>query len=526
MFGGMVDNPVAARLLAQPGLLENLWQFSPATFATRVSRGTWRPARHLAYLDKVVAGAVYRAKRTGQQQFVLVSMPPRHGKSEYCSVWLPTWFLHRWPQHTVGLASYTAQFSHKFSRRVRNEIATNPRISAELAPDSKNVAQWNTTKGGGMVAVGIGGPFTGHGFQLILIDDALKNWDEASSPTARQRVWDWWLSTARTRLQPGGVVVILMTRWHEDDLAGRIVKQMAENPHSDRFQIINLPAIATAEGDALGRGEGEALWAEMWSLELLEALRESVRDAWSPLYQGIPNSATGVGRIYHAFSRENVRNGMAWDPALPILVGCDFNVGRMCWTVAQARTQMQGIIWPRSEVLEELRVLREIVLPNSNTVRTCEALEELLTPWALAAGKLRVEFYGDASGNSRKTSAEVGDTDYTLVRRFFAEKARFDVGLHIPRANPGLRDSYNAMNALLESLSGTRRLFIDEHCVELRKDFEQVRWKVDASGNTLGEPNTDDNERTHISDSLRYLVAERFALNERSGGIAGVGWVR
>ena len=206
-------------------------------------------------------------------------MPPRHGKSELFSHWLPTWFLTRWPTRRVMEACYEADFAASWGRKVRNTIGENgATLGLRLAADSAAASRWELTAGGGMVTAGVGGPFTGKGGDLLLVDDPIKNAEEASSEVYRDKLWDWWKSTAYTRLEPGGTVIVVMTRWHEDDLVGRLLRDQEE-----RWEVIRFPAIAE-EDDVLGRRPGDALWPARYPASVL---RQIEKDVGSYYYAGM-----------------------------------------------------------------------------------------------------------------------------------------------------------------------------------------------------------------------------------------------
>ncbi|NMA28428.1 MAG: terminase, large subunit, partial [Burkholderiales bacterium] len=223
-------------------VVERLREASPAALAEWLSDGSWVRARHLERLnDRLLDFATGRIRR------LLVSMPPRHGKSELISHWLPVWYLNTWPERRIILATYGADFAADWGRRVRNTVQEHAdSLRVRIAQDSAASNRWHTTAGGGMVAAGAGGPLTGRGADLFIIDDPIKTAEDAYSATWRERVWDWWTTTARTRLEPGASVVVLMTRWHDDDLAGRILRNAQES--GDGWEVLNLPALAE-EGD-------------------------------------------------------------------------------------------------------------------------------------------------------------------------------------------------------------------------------------------------------------------------------------
>ena len=220
--------------------------------------------------------------RTGGR--LLVQMPPRHGKSETVSVWTPIWMLNAFPARKVMLASYEADFAAGWGRRARNLIDEHQgELLVRLAADSTAANRWNTPEGGGMTTAGAGGALTGRGADLLIVDDAHKNAEEAYSQAHRDRVWEWWTTTALTRLEPGSAVIVVGTRWHEDDLLGRILHQEGGD-----WRVIRLPALAEAD-DPLGRVPGEPLWPARYDAKALERTRQSVGErTWEGLYQQRP----------------------------------------------------------------------------------------------------------------------------------------------------------------------------------------------------------------------------------------------
>lgn len=244
-------------------------------------------AQHLAHLGEVI-----RQAATTPNSRVIVSMAPRHGKSSTVSHWAPVWYLSAWPDKRVILASYEADFAAMWGRKVRNTVQHYaPDLTFGIAQDSSAANRWDTTEGGGMVTVGVGGPLLGRGADLLLLDDPVKNWEQATSPVYRDKLWDWFRSTAYTRVEPGGSVVIVMQRWHEDDLTGRLLAEQASG--GEEWQVVRFPAIAE-EHDALGRSPGEALWPMRYDVASLERIKRAVGTyVWAALYQQRPAPIEG-----------------------------------------------------------------------------------------------------------------------------------------------------------------------------------------------------------------------------------------
>lgn len=241
---------------------------------------------HLAAIDALLVDTVLgRSAST-----LIVSAPPRHGKSELCSLYLPTWFLGCWPEKNVILASHSADFSAKYGRHCRNLLEAHGRqlFGVSISQHSHSAAEWEIAKaGGGMVTTGVGGSVIGRGADLLVIDDYIHGEGPALSEVVRDHQWDWWQSSISTRVNPGGVIVIIATRWHDDDLVGRIVRHGKEKGGRSIRELV-LPALAE-EGDPLGRAPGECLWPEKWTQEQME-LECSGRSPhwWNALYQQRP----------------------------------------------------------------------------------------------------------------------------------------------------------------------------------------------------------------------------------------------
>ena len=250
----------------------------------------WRRVPHLDLISRSVSTLPDSPLR------LLISLPPQHGKSEIVSHWTPVWFLSNWLQRKVGLASYAAEFASGWGRKARDTIVATPELGIGIRPDLSSASMWELTAGGGMMTSGVGGPLTGHGFDLLIIDDPIKNRQEANSAAVRRHLWEWWRSTARTRLRPGGSIIIVQTRWHEDDLIGMLLGAMGEGDADypeDTWEHIRLPALAET-GDPLGRGEGEPLWPGRYGEASLAATRLAIGpQEWAGLYQQRPSPMGG-----------------------------------------------------------------------------------------------------------------------------------------------------------------------------------------------------------------------------------------
>jgi predicted phage terminase large subunit-like protein len=230
------------------------------------------------------------AVERGDIDRLMIFMPPRHGKSELASRKFPAWYLGRNPAKQIIAASYNSDLAMDFGRDVRNLVGS-PEFgdvfpNVELREDSRAANRMNTSHGGAYVAAGVGTAVTGRGAHILLIDDPFKDREEADSERRRQIVDDWFRSTAYTRLMPGGAVILIQTRWHEDDLAGRLLERERRAEDGGEWHVLDLPAI-----DA----KGQALWPEWYDVPALNRIKNSIgAREWSALYQQRPQPDDGT----------------------------------------------------------------------------------------------------------------------------------------------------------------------------------------------------------------------------------------
>ena len=208
----------------------------------------------------------------GKVKRLIINMAPRHTKSEFASYLLPSWFLGKYPNKKVIQTSNTADLAVNFGRKVRNLVMGEQYAQVfpdvALRQDSKAAGRWATNKNGEYFAIGVGGTVTGKGADLLIIDDPHSEQEAAlaaGNPEVFDKVYEWYTSGPRQRLQPGGAIVIVMTRWGDRDLTGRIIKDAIAREKTEEWEIIELPAIMPS---------GKALWPEFWSIKELEALKE------------------------------------------------------------------------------------------------------------------------------------------------------------------------------------------------------------------------------------------------------------
>lgn len=335
---------------------------TPATLALTLSghRGTpkWVATPHLEMLSSWIADVAW-----GQRRRAIVEMPPRHGKSEVTSFWAPIWFLALFPHRRVILASYEADFAEQWGRRVRNAITLfSDVLGISLTGDSTAAGRWELKSGGGMFCTGIGGPLTGKGADLLIIDDPVKNADEAHSETIQARNWEWWLTTARTRIEPGGGAIVVQTRWDQNDLAGRMLAEQAAG--GDAWDELRLPAAAE-ERDPLGRPLGAALWPARYDETALAELRRGDERVWNALYQQRPSPLEGsifkrgAWKYYKVLPADVRASVQSWDCAFKDLRTSDYVVGQV-WAKRGGEYFLLDRIKDRLDFTATLHAIRQL----------------------------------------------------------------------------------------------------------------------------------------------------------------------
>jgi predicted phage terminase large subunit-like protein len=324
--------------------------------AQHLTGGRYQRFRHITYLSRQISSAVAKGNAR-----IIISMPPRHGKSWLTSLWTPVWFLSLAPESNVILSSYEADFAAQWGRQVRNLIIEyGGRLDLHLREDSKAANRWNTPQGGGMLTAGIGGAITGRGGNLIIVDDPVKNWEQATSETYRHKTIEWFDSTLYTRAEPGGSIVILMTRWHERDLAGYLLHE-----HEGDWTEIRLPAIAE-EQDPLGREIGQALCPERFDVPALEKIKIALgSQMWNALYQQRPSAQEGNifkrhwWKFYKALPSRFDIILQSWDMAFKDTSTSDYVVGQV-WGKVGANKYLLDQIRARLDFPSTIRAVRTL----------------------------------------------------------------------------------------------------------------------------------------------------------------------
>jgi predicted phage terminase large subunit-like protein len=236
----------------------------------------------------IMADAFERVAR-GDLKRLIINMPPRHTKSEFASYLLPSWFLGKFPEKKIIQTAHTAELATGFGRKVRNLVSSENYqkvFDTKLSSDSKAAGRWNTNMGGDYFAIGVGGAVTGKGADLLIIDDPHSEQEaKQGNPAVFDNVYEWFTSGPRQRLQPGGAIIIVMTRWSKRDLTGQILKNAGKDG-VDQWEIIDFPAIMPS---------GVPLWPAFWSKDALEALKAELPvSKWEAQYQQNPTSEEGA----------------------------------------------------------------------------------------------------------------------------------------------------------------------------------------------------------------------------------------
>lgn len=259
---------------------------------------------------RVMADAFNRIA-SGELKRLIVNMPPRHTKSEFASHLFPAWYLGKYPDRKVIQTAHTAELAVGFGRKVRNLVGSEDYQGVfedvSLASDSKAAGRWSTNKNGDYFAIGVGGAVTGKGADILIIDDPHSEQEAAlNDPSIYDKTYEWYTSGPRQRLQPGGSICVVMTRWSKKDLTGQILKSSIQRGGSDEWEVIELPAILPS---------GKPLWPGFWPIDQLEALKSELPvSKWSAQYQQDPTSEEGA-LIKREWWRE-------WDATSP--PACEF----------------------------------------------------------------------------------------------------------------------------------------------------------------------------------------------------------
>lgn len=441
-------------------------------YVVRVHRGNYKHFRHTEYItDRLEPIA------NGEQKHIIIEMPPRHGKSMTVTESFPSYFLAKNPSKRVIAASYSDSLARKFGRLNREKFNEygGSLFGESLSPINSAQNNWGVAGDrGGMIATGIGGSITGEGADLLVVDDPFKNKEEADSMTMREKVWGEWEATLSTRLHKGGSVIVIMTRWHEDDLVGRLLERSPYN-----WERIRMPAIAEDKNDLLGRNEGEPLCRELgFDEEWAENKKIEVGSrTWAALYQQRPSP--GEGNIFNRKWWKYYRVPptrfdeiiQSWDCTFKDTKSSDFVVGQVWGRVNADRylldqtrdrmdlpTTMQAIRnmtakWPKAK--------RKLIEDKANGTAVIQMLQREIS------GLIPVEPEGGKEARANAVSPEVESGNVYLpdpegapwVNDFVEEASAFPNGANDDQVD-GMTQALNRLGGKKESLKNRyKRLY-------------------------------------------------------------------
>jgi predicted phage terminase large subunit-like protein len=260
--------------------------------------GRYKKVPHTEFIGNIIQNAINKKKQMRDgviptaNQYIALNMPPRHSKSMTITESLPSYYLGHFPEDRIIEISYNDTFARKFGKKNKEKVRQFGKdlFDIEIAKDSSAHDEWTLDNNiGGMISRGVLSGITGQGADLMIIDDPIKNREEADSETHREKIWDEWIDSFSSRLHPGAIVILILTRWHEDDLQGRLLNHEYGEPLN--WQVYNFP-LEAEENDILGRVQGEPLWPERYGKTFIEE-RKRYPSSFNSLYQGRPTSQEG-----------------------------------------------------------------------------------------------------------------------------------------------------------------------------------------------------------------------------------------
>lgn len=437
---------------------------STVALAERCSRGAYQRYRHVEVMDEAIQETI----ATGGRLILAASV--RHSKSETTAKWTPARFLGANPDKRVILAGHEADFAARWGRAARDILTEHgPDIfGVTVSRRSEAANRWDIAgREGGMLTVGVGGSPIGRGADLMIIDDPVKSYADAMSPLVRERVKEWWTGTMASRVEPGGAVILIMARWHEDDLAGFLLR---EDPEA--WRELRLPAICDdPDNDPMGRALGEPLWPERWPLEALEQRRREVsltlgEMVWLAQFQQRPSKPGGGmfpedrwGFVGAHDLPDDLRWVRGWDLAASEGTG-DWTVGARMARLPDGRFVIDGVVrgrWDSHRVREEIAAAAArdpegtaIELPQDPGQAGKDQAQQLV---ALLAGY-------DVTSRTQTGSKEIRATGYAAQQQarnvllvegpwngaWVAEHAGFPRGTHDDQVDTGTT-AFNAIVA-------------------------------------------------------------------------------
>ena len=439
-----------------------------------------------------VMAQVFKDVVAGRKKRVIINIAPRHGKSELTSYLLPAWYLGMNPTHQIIMATHTASLSEDFGGRVRNLIASEEYAEVfpdtKLAPDKKGAGSWNTSKGGRYYAVGVGGALAGRGANLLVIDDPHSEQDvKGGSKLPFEQAWSWYQTGPRQRMQWGGAIIVVMTRWGLMDMTAKLIDYQTRNPDADQWEVVEFPAILPS---------GKPLWPEKWPIEELEKTKASMEPRfWNAQYQQQPTldaSALIKREQWRVWERDTPPKCeyviQSWDTAHDTKTTSDYSACTT-WGVwyneeeGDGKGVAQVILLDAFKDRMEFPELKKVALQHYNDWEPDAFVVEKKSAGAPLIQELRmsgipVQEFSPSRGNDKTVrvnavadlfaSGRVWAPDTRWAREVIEEVASFPVGEH---------DDYvdTTTQALLRfRQGGFIRTDLDEP--ELKKNFKARRY--------------------------------------------------
>lgn len=437
----------------------------------------------------------------------MVFMPPQHGKSELVSRQLPAYILGKNPKAKVVVSSYSADLSSGFNRDTQR-IIESPEYK-EVFPstglNTKNIVtvsgQWLRNsevfevvgEGGFLKSTGVGGALTGTAMDYGIVDDPVKDTIEAMSPTYQERNWNWFNDVFYSRIHNDTRLLITQTRWNVNDLSGKLLQQMEDDPTAERWTVICLPAVKINHDNPEDpRGIGEPLWPSRHSLEKLMQVRARSIRTYESLYQQDPQPIQAGGEFYKEFTVSGHVRPVTYDPNKPIHASFDFNVkpGVSC-----SLWQLDGKI---ARQFDEVR----LASPNNTTAAVCR---EIVKRYADHSTGFFV--YGDPAGHHEDTRTEAGHNDFVIIMR---ELRQFRPAKRVASVAPSVVMRGSFINAVLAAAFGGHEITIGDNCngsiddlLYIKEDSEGLKIKQ-----KMKDPATGDvyEKYGHYSDAMDYFL--------------------
>jgi hypothetical protein len=477
----------------------------------------FKPARHLRMISDMVCDAWSGLGK----RFCAINCPPRHGKSWLVSRFGNDWALANRPDRFTCALGYSDEFSRIFGRMTRDDVTENSSLFGfAVSEDSRSQSDWLTSLGvnaGGFWSAGPGGSVIGRRLDHGCLDDVTKSLQEALSAAVQQEIFAWWQSSVRTRVQRGGVVIAISSRWATNDLCGRILA----SPDADEWATLNFPAIADEKScalhypgcpndkrDAIGRAPGDALAPELgFDIDELTRTKNALDyTTWQAMYAGVPIDEQARGRCYDSYKySEHVRD-VGFDPRFPVCLAADFNVGHCVWELFQhVKTTSSLYQVLRCEELHDVTVFDEIAMADTNSYAMVSELIARLHVLSrqCPGGHLYLKLYGDYTARRRQTSSD--SDDWSIIGSALNQQNSWLAFEKCLAPNPPVIDRVNCANRFLRGANGEVRMQISPRCTELIQDFLKVRWARSISGQVLStEDQKTDPSRSHASSALGY----------------------